>query len=51
MPLFLFNFTERCLYGVFEATQHGCSTVDNRAFRSRGQRNSPFPAQVPVRYK
>ncbi|KQJ91511.1 uncharacterized protein LOC100841770 isoform X2 [Brachypodium distachyon] len=43
MPLFLFDYTERKLYGVFEATSDGGMNINRAAFRSNGR---TYPAQV-----
>ncbi|KAE8775338.1 hypothetical protein D1007_52209 [Hordeum vulgare] len=44
MPLFLFDYNERKLYGVFEAvTDGGLDITDRAAFRSTGR---SYPAQV-----
>ncbi|XP_021740146.1 B2 protein-like [Chenopodium quinoa] len=44
MPLFLFDFQERMLYGVFEATSDGAMNIVPDAYRSTSNRK--FPAQV-----
>ncbi|VAI36057.1 unnamed protein product [Triticum turgidum subsp. durum] len=43
MPLFLFDYTFRKLYGVFEAASDGGMDISRTAFRSTGRR---YPAQV-----
>ena len=43
MPLFLFDYTDRNLYGVFEATSDGGMDIRRGAFRSAGR---TYPAQV-----
>jgi hypothetical protein len=43
MPLFLFDHTERKLYGVFEATSDGGFNIIRSAFSSIG---CSYPAQV-----
>jgi hypothetical protein len=43
MPLFLFDYTERKLYGVFEATSDGGMDIRRGAFSSTGR---TYPAQV-----
>ncbi|KAM0899383.1 hypothetical protein ACQ4PT_021268 [Festuca glaucescens] len=43
MPLFLFDYTERKLYGVFEATSDGGMDIHRGAFRFTGR---TYPAQV-----
>lgn len=43
MILFLFEYEERKLYGVFEATSDGKMNINPEAYTSSGKR---FPAQV-----
>lgn len=43
MVLFLFEYEERKLYGVFRATSCGAMNIKPKAFRSSGKQ---FPAQV-----
>uniref|UniRef100_A0ACD5XYX4 Uncharacterized protein n=2 Tax=Avena sativa TaxID=4498 RepID=A0ACD5XYX4_AVESA len=43
MPLFLFDYTDRKLYGVFEATSDGGMDICRGAFRYTGR---TYPAQV-----
>lgn len=43
MLLFLFEYEERKLYGVFEATSDGAMNIEPNAFLSGGK---SFPAQV-----
>ena len=43
MPLFLFDYTFRKLYGVFEAASDGGMDISRTAFRSTGR---TYPAQV-----
>ncbi|KAL8214788.1 hypothetical protein R6Q57_004237 [Mikania cordata] len=49
LPLFLFNYTDRKLHGVFEAASHGQRDIDPYAWTCEGKQKSPFPAQVQVR--
>ena len=43
MPLFLFDYTFRKLYGVFEAASDGSMDISRTTFRSTGR---TYPAQV-----
>lgn len=45
MTLFLFEFEERKLFGVFEAISDGGMNIDPQAYVSTGK---SFPAQVPI---
>ncbi|KAD1053236.1 hypothetical protein R6Q59_027178 [Mikania micrantha] len=49
LPLFLFNYTDRKLHGVFEAASHGQRDIDPYAWTCEGKQKTPFPAQVQVR--
>lgn len=58
MPLFLFNYTKRLLYGVFEAASDGGFNIDPYAWENtdlpRGRYGHPvsrYPAQVRVRIR
>ena len=44
MPLFLFNYTDRKLHGIFEAISDGKKNIDTSAWDSHGQ--TMYPAQV-----
>ncbi|XP_077244458.1 DCD (Development and Cell Death) domain protein isoform X2 [Tasmannia lanceolata] len=44
MIMFLFEYEERKLYGVFEATSDGAMNIEPHAFRSLGGKT--FPAQI-----
>ncbi|XP_071721246.1 uncharacterized protein [Rutidosis leptorrhynchoides] len=48
LPLFLFNYSDRKLHGVFEAASHGQYNIDSYAWTSDGRQCSPYPAQVQV---
>lgn len=54
-PLFLYHYTERVMYGVFEATSRGLENIVPWAWKRDtphgGAQGSPFPAQVQFRYK
>lgn len=51
MPLFLYNLSDKNLYGVFEATSNGALDIEPSAWASVAKRRSgcPFPAQVRCR--
>ncbi|KAM0051734.1 putative DCD domain-containing protein NRP [Helianthus debilis subsp. tardiflorus] len=49
LPLFLFNYTDRKLHGVFEAASHGQKDIDPYAWTVEGKQKTPFAAQVQVR--
>ncbi|KAF5759554.1 putative development/cell death domain-containing protein [Helianthus annuus] len=45
LPVFLFNYTDRTLLGIFEAVSSGQMNIDPCAWTSEGYK-TPFPAQV-----
>ena len=45
LPLFLFNYSERKMYGVFEADGPGGSFIKPDAWAGAGG-DTPYPAQV-----
>ncbi|KAK9057863.1 hypothetical protein SSX86_022702 [Deinandra increscens subsp. villosa] len=49
LPLFLFNYTNKKLHGIFEAASHGQKDIDPYAWTIEGKHKTPFPAQVQVR--
>ncbi|XP_027767706.1 uncharacterized protein LOC107029308 isoform X2 [Solanum pennellii] len=49
MPLFLFNYSDRKLYGVYEAAGPGQMYIDQYAWSSDGSIRTPYPAQIRVR--
>ncbi|XP_074280764.1 uncharacterized protein LOC141605770 [Silene latifolia] len=49
MPLFLFNCTDRKLFGIFEAVSLGQMNIDKHAWTSDASETTPFPAQVRVK--
>ncbi|KAL2620746.1 hypothetical protein R1flu_000951 [Riccia fluitans] len=58
LPLFLYNYTTRCLHGVFEASSDGGLNIEpdawgeNKDSRKNGRQSvSRFPAQVRVRMR
>ncbi|KAM0888724.1 hypothetical protein ACQ4PT_028152 [Festuca glaucescens] len=48
LPLFLFNYTDRKLHGVFEAASPGQNSIDPYAWSNDGTLRTPFPAQVRI---
>ncbi|KAK9683674.1 hypothetical protein RND81_10G158100 [Saponaria officinalis] len=51
MPLFLFNYSDRTLHGIFEATSAGQLYINRYAWTLDGQAITPFPAQVRVKIR
>ncbi|KQK07321.1 uncharacterized protein LOC100836442 [Brachypodium distachyon] len=48
LPLFLFNYSDRKLHGVFEAASPGGNCIDPYAWSDDGTLRTPFPAQVRI---
>ncbi|KAI3808692.1 hypothetical protein L1987_24650 [Smallanthus sonchifolius] len=46
LPLFLFNYTNRTLLGIFEAASSGQMNIDPCAWTCEGSQKTPYPAQV-----
>ncbi|KAK9168025.1 hypothetical protein Syun_000165 [Stephania yunnanensis] len=46
MPLFLFNYTDRRLHGIYEATSHGQMNINPFGWTTDGSGVTQFPAQV-----
>jgi hypothetical protein len=46
MPLFLFNYSDRKLHGIFEAASPGEMYIDPYAWSNDGSLRTAFPAQV-----
>ncbi|KAG0616583.1 hypothetical protein M758_5G126500 [Ceratodon purpureus] len=56
LPLFLYNYSTRCLHGVFEASSDGGLNIEPEAWENKdakknGRPVSRFPAQVRVRLR
>ncbi|KAL4572429.1 hypothetical protein LXL04_019206 [Taraxacum kok-saghyz] len=51
LPLFLFNYTDRTLFGIFEAASSGQMNIDPYAWNVDGSQKTPYPAQVQIRVK
>ncbi|KAK3137411.1 hypothetical protein QOZ80_5BG0451870 [Eleusine coracana subsp. coracana] len=51
LPLFLFNYSDRKLHGLFEAASPGQMSIDPYAWSRDGSLSTAFPAQVHIRMK
>ncbi|KAL9268229.1 Kelch-like protein, partial [Drosera capensis] len=51
MPLFLFNYSDRKLHGIFEAAGPGQMNLDTCAWTLEGSEKTSFPAQVRVKVR
>ncbi|KZV17153.1 ring canal kelch [Dorcoceras hygrometricum] len=51
LPLFLFNYSERKLYGIYEAVSSGKMYIDSYGWTSDGSERTRYPAQVQVRMR
>lgn len=52
LPLFLYNYTEHQMHGVFEASSFGGTNIDPSAWEDKKCKGeSRFPAQVRVRIR
>ncbi|XP_055812721.1 uncharacterized protein LOC129882448 isoform X2 [Solanum dulcamara] len=51
LPLFLFNYTDKKLYGIYEAAGSGQMYIDQYAWTSDGSFRTPYPAQVQIRVR
>lgn len=49
LPIFLFNYSDRKLHGLYEAASHGQMHVDAYAWTDGGAERTAFPAQVRIR--
>ncbi|KAK1256636.1 hypothetical protein QJS04_geneDACA024657 [Acorus gramineus] len=49
LPLFLFNYTDRKLHGIFEAASNGQLNIDPYCWTENGEEKTPYPAQVRIR--
>ncbi|XP_050250851.1 uncharacterized protein LOC126697794 [Quercus robur] len=50
LPLFLFNYSDRRLHGIFEAASPGQMNINPYAWTD-GSESTPFPAQVKIRIR
>lgn len=46
MPLFLFNYSDRKMHGIYEAASAGKLNIDQFAWSDGGRIKTQFPAQV-----
>lgn len=58
LPLFLFNYSDRKLHGIFEALSQGQMNINSNAWTQDGDASdynniygTPFPAQVKIRIR
>ncbi|KAJ8898926.1 hypothetical protein K2173_008420 [Erythroxylum novogranatense] len=51
LPLFLFNYSDRKLHGIFEAVSCGQMNIDPYGWTADGSHKTLFPAQVQVRVR
>ncbi|KAL3617445.1 hypothetical protein CASFOL_037766 [Castilleja foliolosa] len=49
LPMFLFNFSDRKLHGIYEAVGSGKMNIDPYAWTAGGSDRTNFPAQVKIR--
>ncbi|XP_047147677.1 kelch-like protein 12 [Vigna umbellata] len=48
LPLFLFNYTDRKLHGIFEAASKGRMFIDPYGWTTDGSEKTQYPAQVQI---
>ncbi|KAL9315261.1 hypothetical protein ACSQ67_016262 [Phaseolus vulgaris] len=48
LPLFLFNYTDRKLHGIFEAASKGRMFIDPYGWTNDGSERTQYPAQVQI---
>ncbi|KAL6003025.1 hypothetical protein ACLOJK_023247 [Asimina triloba] len=46
LPLFLFNYSDRTLHGIFESASPGQMNIDPYGWTEDGSERTPFPSQV-----
>ncbi|KAM3287728.1 putative protein isoform X1 [Capsicum chacoense] len=51
LPVFLFNYSDRKLHGIFEAASSGQMNINPHAFTSGGSGKTLYPAQVQIRVR
>ncbi|MQL91524.1 hypothetical protein Taro_024140 [Colocasia esculenta] len=51
LPLFLFNYSDRKLHGIYEAASHGQMNIDPYGWSNNGKERTPYPAQVRIYIK
>jgi hypothetical protein len=48
LPLFLFNYSDRKLYGIYEAASSGQMNINPYGWTSDGAQRTPYPSQVLI---
>ncbi|MED6111915.1 hypothetical protein PIB30_056692 [Stylosanthes scabra] len=48
LPLFLFNYSDRKLHGIFEAASNGKMYIDPYGWTANGSERTQYPAQVQI---
>ncbi|KAL3826170.1 hypothetical protein ACJIZ3_022199 [Penstemon smallii] len=51
LPLFLFNYSERKLHGIYEAASSGKMNIDSYAWTADGSEKTKYSAQVQIRVR
>ncbi|KAK7287247.1 hypothetical protein RIF29_00419 [Crotalaria pallida] len=51
LPLFLFNYSDRKLHGIFEAASSGKMFIDPYGWTDGGSARTQYPAQVQIRVR
>ncbi|XVF08346.1 hypothetical protein REPUB_Repub06bG0218800 [Reevesia pubescens] len=51
LPLFLFNYSERKLHGIFEAASNGQMNINPYGWTTDGSEKTQYPAQVQIRVR
>ncbi|KAF6174107.1 hypothetical protein GIB67_020289 [Kingdonia uniflora] len=51
LPVFLFNYSDRKLHGIFVAITHGQMNINPHGWTKDGSAKTPYPAQVRVRVR
>ncbi|KAG9139173.1 hypothetical protein Leryth_024668 [Lithospermum erythrorhizon] len=51
LPLFLFNYSDRKMHGIFEAASPGQMNINPYAWTSDGSEKTHYPAQVQIRVR
>ncbi|XVE97157.1 hypothetical protein REPUB_Repub02eG0287000 [Reevesia pubescens] len=51
LPLFLFNYSERKLHGIFEAASHGQMNINPYGWTTDGSEKTQYGAQVQIRVR
>ncbi|TYI19914.1 hypothetical protein ES332_A07G198000v1 [Gossypium tomentosum] len=49
LPLFLFNYSDRKLHGIFEAASSGQLSINSSAWTIDGSEDTPYAAQVKIK--